>query len=34
MGCNVCWIDGHVKWQNPNQFYANQQPPDRYFDLQ
>ncbi len=33
-GCNVVWLDGHVKWQNANQFYFGQTPPDRYFDLQ
>jgi prepilin-type N-terminal cleavage/methylation domain-containing protein/prepilin-type processing-associated H-X9-DG protein len=33
-GSNVLWVDGHVKWQKPNQFYWNQTPPDRYLDLQ
>ncbi|MCC2667785.1 MAG: prepilin-type N-terminal cleavage/methylation domain [Armatimonadetes bacterium] len=33
-GTNVCWADGHVKWQKPEQFYQSQTPPDRYLDLQ
>jgi prepilin-type N-terminal cleavage/methylation domain-containing protein/prepilin-type processing-associated H-X9-DG protein len=33
-GANVLWIDGHVKWHRPDQFYSNQVPPDRYLDLQ
>jgi prepilin-type N-terminal cleavage/methylation domain-containing protein/prepilin-type processing-associated H-X9-DG protein len=33
-GSNVLWVDGHVKWHRPNQFYWNQAPPDRYLDLQ
>jgi prepilin-type N-terminal cleavage/methylation domain-containing protein/prepilin-type processing-associated H-X9-DG protein len=31
-GSNVLWVDGHIKWQQPNQFYGNQMPVDRYFD--
>jgi len=33
-GANVLWVDGHVRWQRPTQFYVNQMPPDRYLDLQ
>jgi len=33
-GANVLWVDGHVRWQKPNQFYLNQSPPDRFLDLQ
>jgi prepilin-type N-terminal cleavage/methylation domain-containing protein/prepilin-type processing-associated H-X9-DG protein len=33
-GSNVAYIDGHVKWQNLDQFYNGQNPIDRYFDLQ
>ena len=33
-GSNLLWLDGHLKWQKPAQFYAGQTPPDRYFDLQ
>jgi prepilin-type N-terminal cleavage/methylation domain-containing protein/prepilin-type processing-associated H-X9-DG protein len=33
-GANVLWLDGHVKWQKPAQFYTGQAPPDRFFDLQ
>jgi prepilin-type N-terminal cleavage/methylation domain-containing protein/prepilin-type processing-associated H-X9-DG protein len=32
-GANVQWIDGHVRWMRPSQFYTGQDPPDRYFDL-
>jgi len=32
-GANVQWIDGHVKWLRPSQFYTGQNPVDRYFDL-
>jgi prepilin-type N-terminal cleavage/methylation domain-containing protein/prepilin-type processing-associated H-X9-DG protein len=32
-GGNVLWVDGHAKWQKPDQFYANQNPPDRFLDL-
>jgi len=31
-GCNVAWLDGHVKWMKTSQFYYNQTPADRYFD--
>jgi prepilin-type processing-associated H-X9-DG protein len=33
-GSNLFWIDGHVKWQRPELFYASQNPVDRYFDRQ
>jgi len=33
-GSNVFWVDGHTKWRKPNQFYWDQVPPDRFFDLQ
>jgi prepilin-type N-terminal cleavage/methylation domain-containing protein/prepilin-type processing-associated H-X9-DG protein len=33
-GCNVAWLDGHVKWMRPGQFYEGQSPVDRAFDLQ
>ncbi|HEU4753407.1 MAG TPA: prepilin-type N-terminal cleavage/methylation domain-containing protein [Armatimonadota bacterium] len=33
-GCNVLWADTHLKWQKPAAFYLNQNPVDRYFDLQ
>jgi prepilin-type N-terminal cleavage/methylation domain-containing protein/prepilin-type processing-associated H-X9-DG protein len=33
-GTNLFWLDGHVKWLRPGQFYDGQTPPDRYFDLQ
>lgn len=33
-GANVAWCDGHVKWRRPGQFYFDQRPPDRFFDLQ
>jgi prepilin-type processing-associated H-X9-DG protein len=32
-GSNVAYIDGHVKWQLPTNFYVGQAPADRYFDL-
>jgi prepilin-type N-terminal cleavage/methylation domain-containing protein/prepilin-type processing-associated H-X9-DG protein len=32
-GSNVFWLDGHVKWQKPDQYYTNQSPVDRTFDL-
>lgn len=32
-GANVQWVDGHIKWQNAP-FYANQTPPDKFFDLE
>jgi prepilin-type N-terminal cleavage/methylation domain-containing protein/prepilin-type processing-associated H-X9-DG protein len=32
-GSNVFWLDGHVRWQKPGQYYTNQSPPDRAFDL-
>jgi prepilin-type processing-associated H-X9-DG protein len=32
-GVNVQWIDGHMKWMRPSQFYESQSPVDRYFDL-
>jgi prepilin-type processing-associated H-X9-DG protein len=32
-GSNLLWVDGHVKWQRPGQFYERQSPEDRYFDL-
>lgn len=31
-GANVSWLDGHVKWARPGQFYTGQTPPDRFFD--
>ena len=33
-GCNLAWVDGHVKWMKTSAFYYNQSPVDRYFDLQ
>ncbi|MFN3652146.1 MAG: DUF1559 domain-containing protein [Armatimonadota bacterium] len=33
-GANVMWVDGHVKWHRPGQFYTGQAPVDRLFDLQ
>jgi len=33
-GVNAQWIDGHVKWLRPAQFYGGQSPADRFFDLQ
>ena len=33
-GCNILWIDGHAQWRRPDQFYWDQNPADRYFDLQ
>jgi prepilin-type N-terminal cleavage/methylation domain-containing protein/prepilin-type processing-associated H-X9-DG protein len=33
-GVNVQWTDGHIKWQRPEAFYANQTPTDKFFDLQ
>ena len=32
-GANVLWLDGHVKWHRPNQFYLQQTPADQFFDL-
>jgi prepilin-type N-terminal cleavage/methylation domain-containing protein/prepilin-type processing-associated H-X9-DG protein len=32
-GSNVQWVDGHVHWQLPSQFYLGQTPIDRYFQL-
>lgn len=31
-GSNTLWLDGHVRFQKPAQFYTNQTPPDRWFD--
>jgi prepilin-type N-terminal cleavage/methylation domain-containing protein/prepilin-type processing-associated H-X9-DG protein len=33
-GSNVLWLDGHMKWLQPAQFYTGQAPVDRTFDLQ
>jgi prepilin-type processing-associated H-X9-DG protein len=33
-GVLIVWVDGHVKWLRMGQFYWNQTPPDRFFDLQ
>ncbi len=33
-GVNVAWCDGHTKWARLTQFYAGQNPMDRFFDLQ
>ena len=33
-GANVQWLDGHVKWHKPGQFYVGQNPVDRVFDLE
>jgi prepilin-type N-terminal cleavage/methylation domain-containing protein/prepilin-type processing-associated H-X9-DG protein len=30
-GCNVLWVDGHTRWQKPDQFYWGQSPVDRTF---
>ena len=32
-GCNVGWVDGHVKWMQTTQFFYGQSPADKYFDL-
>jgi prepilin-type N-terminal cleavage/methylation domain-containing protein len=32
-GANVQWLDVHVKFHKPGQFYVGQTPPDRLFDL-
>ena len=32
-GCNVGWVDGHVKWLTTSAFFYNQSPTDKYFDL-
>ena len=32
-GCNVGWVDGHMKWMTTSSFYYGQNPPDKYFDL-
>jgi hypothetical protein len=31
--CNVGWIDGHGEAMRTKQFYYDQSPTDRYFDL-
>ena len=33
-GANVQWLDTHVKWHKPGQFYVGQNPVDRAFDLE
>lgn len=33
-GCSIAWLDGHVRWMRPEQFYLGQIPADRVFDLQ
>ncbi|MHB8995913.1 MAG: DUF1559 family PulG-like putative transporter [Armatimonadota bacterium] len=30
-GANICWVDGHLKWMRPQNFYAKS---DDYFDLE
>lgn len=30
-GCTVLWVDGHVRWRKPDQFYSGQNPIDRFF---
>jgi prepilin-type processing-associated H-X9-DG protein len=25
-GCNVAWVDGHVKWMKNDQWYYNTEP--------
>ncbi|HHX40811.1 MAG TPA: DUF1559 domain-containing protein [Armatimonadetes bacterium] len=32
-GCNVGFVDGHVKWMKTTQFYYGQNPTDKWFDL-
>ena len=32
-GCNILFLDGHVKWMKTNTFYYGQSPVDRWFDL-
>jgi prepilin-type N-terminal cleavage/methylation domain-containing protein/prepilin-type processing-associated H-X9-DG protein len=32
-GCNVAFVDGHVKWLKTSAFYYSQSPTDKYFDL-
>ena len=32
-GCNVGWVDGHVKWARTTSLFYNQSPTDLYFDL-
>ncbi len=31
-GCNLAWVDGHVKWLKTSQFFYGQSPVDKYFD--
>jgi len=31
-GCNVAYVDGHVKWGKTDQFFYGQNPTDRFFD--
>ena len=31
--CNLLWVDGHVDLQGLAQFYNDQEPEDKYFDL-
>ena len=33
-GCNMGFVDGHVKWMKTTQFYYQQTPTDKWFDLQ
>jgi prepilin-type N-terminal cleavage/methylation domain-containing protein/prepilin-type processing-associated H-X9-DG protein len=32
-GCNICWVDGHVKWMKNDAWYYNQSTTDKYMDL-
>ncbi|NLB95832.1 MAG: hypothetical protein GX785_08995 [Armatimonadetes bacterium] len=32
-GCNVGFVDGHVKWMKTTQFFYGQNPTDKWFDL-
>jgi prepilin-type N-terminal cleavage/methylation domain-containing protein/prepilin-type processing-associated H-X9-DG protein len=31
-GCNVAWVDGHVKWERTEEFFYGQNPTDEFFD--
>lgn len=31
-GCNIAFVDGHVKWMKTGSFYYSQSPTDKWFD--
>jgi prepilin-type N-terminal cleavage/methylation domain-containing protein/prepilin-type processing-associated H-X9-DG protein len=33
-GSNLVWLDGHITWRRPGQYYEGQAPVDRFFDLE